>query len=177
MLWDCGIQSVILYCPQMHWNRRYSFALSSLKVDKSICWWVIIKSLTQWSCLFIGTDASHIDLAFISLSLSVRCIKVHDPLVSPTVCQSTRSVYFVVLPSVSTSSFCIHGFMRIHLPWVVTTFLSSWYDYWGTAVRSFLTLQMLFWFGPPYFDWVEARRRIDTCSIPLVRASGTKDIE
>ena len=43
--------------------------------------------------------------------------------------------------------------------------------------KEFLTLQMLFKFGPSYFDWVEARRRIDKCSIPLVRVSGKKDTE
>ena len=32
---------------------------------------------------------------------------------------------------------------------------------------EFKTLQMLFWSGPTYFGWVEARRRIDTCSILL----------
>ena len=30
---------------------------------------------------------------------------------------------------------------------------------------EFSTLHMLLWFGPLYFDWVEARRHIDTCSI------------
>ena len=39
------------------------------------------------------------------------------------------------------------------------------------------TLQMLLWFGPSYLDRVEARRHTDACSIPVVRVSGTKDIE
>ena len=42
---------------------------------------------------------------------------------------------------------------------------------------EFSTLQKLLWFVPSYFAWVEARQRIDTRSIPLVRASGKKDTE
>ena len=61
-------------------------------------------------------------------------VEVLDPLVSPTVYRQRRSVYFVVLPSVQDrgvfaafqySSFCIHGFWMVLLPWAVTTFLSS----------------------------------------------------
>ena len=61
MLLDRWIQCVSSPCPQVHWNMRYSSALSSLKANKSIRWWLKIRSLAQWSCLFIGTDASHID--------------------------------------------------------------------------------------------------------------------
>ena len=61
-------------------------------------------------------------------------VEVLDPLVSPTVYHLRRSEHFVFLPSVQyrgvyaafqCSSFCVHGFLMIHLPWVVTTFLSS----------------------------------------------------
>ena len=64
-------------------------------------------------------------------------VAVLDPLVSPSVYQLRLSVYFVVLPSVhyggvfaafQCSSFCVHGFMMILLPRVVTTFLSSGND-------------------------------------------------
>ena len=60
-------------------------------------------------------------------------VEVLDLLVSPSVYQLRLSVYFVVLPSsifevnlrlVFVAPSCIHGFMMILLPWVVTTFLS-----------------------------------------------------
>ena len=61
-------------------------------------------------------------------------VELLDLLVSPTVYQLRRSVYFVVLPSIQYTgviaafqylSFCIHGLLMSLLPWVVTTFLSS----------------------------------------------------
>ena len=61
-------------------------------------------------------------------------VEVLGPPFSPTVYQLRRSENFVVLPSVQNRgavaafqypSFCIHGFLMIHLPWVVTTFLST----------------------------------------------------
>ena len=61
-------------------------------------------------------------------------VEVLDPFVSPSVYQLIFSVYFVILPSVPDrsvfapflhSSFCIHGFVMIFLPWVVTTLLSA----------------------------------------------------
>ena len=61
-------------------------------------------------------------------------VEVLDPLVSPSVYQLRFSENFVVLPSAPyrsvfaafrCSSFCIHGFVMIFLPWVVTSFKSS----------------------------------------------------
>ena len=43
--------------------------------------------------------------------------------------------------------------------------------------KEFSTLQKLLGFGPSYFDGVEDRRHTDTCSIPLVHASGKTDTE
>ena len=64
----------------------------------------------EWSCLFIGIDASHVDGAFKSQSLSRRCnttvanlgdvVEVLDILLSPVVYQLRLSVYLVILPSV-----------------------------------------------------------------------------
>ena len=131
VLLDCGIQHVILSCPQMHWNLKYSFALSSLKADKSMC-----------SCLFIGIDASHVDCAFISWSLSERCImtdvnlgdavEVLDPLVSPTVYKLRRSVYFVVLPSVQCRGVFAafqYSFLFLH-----------WWLFWWSCCHGLLPL-------------------------------------
>ena len=53
VLLDRWIQCVILSCSQLYWNVRYSFALSSLKAGTNIRWWFTIRSLTQWSCLFL----------------------------------------------------------------------------------------------------------------------------
>ena len=44
------------------------FALSA-----SICWWLEIGSLTQWSCLFIGIYSSHEQRIFTTISLFARC--------------------------------------------------------------------------------------------------------
>ena len=61
-------------------------------------------------------------------------VEVLDPLYSPTVYQLRSSVYFVVLLSVlyrgvfvslRCTSSCIHGFLMIHLPWVVSALSPS----------------------------------------------------
>ena len=132
---------------------------------------------------------------FITISLAVRrvvldvnrseAVEALDVSFSPPDRHLRSLVYLVVLPSaeyrrmVATflcSSFCVNGFRMIFLPWIVSVLSSSSLNC-RPIVLSFSTLQMLLWFGPPYLDWVEARPHIDTCSIPLVRVSGKKDIE
>ena len=62
-------------------------------------------------------------------------VEVLDQLVSPTMHQLRRSIFFVFLPSVQyrgkfaavfrCSSPCIHGFGMICLPWIMSTFSRS----------------------------------------------------
>ena len=82
----------------LYWNVTYSFTLSSLKANKRIGWWFVIRSLIQWSCLFIGINAS----------LGIPRHSANGP-ISKCICR------------VSVLLFGIHGFVMILLPWVVTT--------------------------------------------------------
>ena len=147
----------------MHWNLRYSFALSSLKADKSIRWWFIFWSLTQW-VLLVLLESTPLMLIVLSYrcSVSVRCImtdvnlgnvvEVLDPLLSPTVYQLRRSVYFVVLPSVQYRSvFAAVQYSSSLHPWLFDdpsamdcdhfSFLWVWLLRHGS--KEFWTLQMM----------------------------------
>ena len=147
MIYILVVDTVVLL---LHWNRRFSCRM---------CFHIVVAVGEV-----LTTDVNLGDV-----------VEVLDPLFSPTVYQLRSWVCFVVLRSVQyrgvfvsfrCSSSCIHGFLMIHLSLVVSALSPS---YGG---KEFSTLQKLLWFVPSYFDWVEVRRRIDTCSIPLVRASG-----
>ena len=146
MLSDCWIQCVILSCSLFYWNMRYSFAFSLLKADKRLCWWFINRSLTRWSCWFIGINASHIDSCYFVLVVG----KVHESWcnrgtwrTSPSIRSPHETLDILrFLPSVQYrgvfaaflySSFCIHGFVMIFWPWIVITVQSSWNDVSGTV--------------------------------------------
>ena len=163
---------------------RYEVLLCLVLVG---CWqanllMIYNRSLTQWSCLFIVTISLFVGWFITDANLG-DVIAIIDVLFSPIVHQLRCSVDLVVLSSVQHGG-KVAAVFRWH-PWLwqdlsamdYVRFFSLltrllWYE-----SMEFSTLQKLLWFVPSYLDWVVARRRIDTCSTPLVRASGKKDTD
>ena len=193
--WTAGC--IVLFCLVRKcvgtWGTTLPWA--RLKADKSVCWWFIIWSLTQWSCFFIGINTFSRRVCFhIVVAVgrvlpdwcqSWRCSRgtwptsqsSRAPIEKLDISFCHRSNTESVFAAFQYSSFCIHGFLLIHLPLVLSALSPSWQDYCGLVVLSFQRIKSCSVSVHRTLGWVEARRRMDTCSIPLVRASGRKDTE
>ena len=79
--WTVRSKCVVLACPQMYQNLRYTFAFVLLKAYKRICWWFKSFSFPQWYCLTVWIGAFHVQRTFITMSLSVWDF-AHDPILN-----------------------------------------------------------------------------------------------
>ena len=136
VLLDCGIQCVILSCPQVR-----PCALSSTP-------------LVRWARHLSCRVRFHIEVAVGKvLPDGWQSCSAIGPLLR---CLRVFSLLLFLHPWLF--------FSMIHLPLVVSALSASW------------PLQDLLLFGPSYFDWVEVKRRMDTCLISLVPVSGKKTL-
>ena len=106
---------------------------------------VLIRSLKQWSSLFVGINASHTNSAVISYSLSVKCIipgvnlgdviEVLDIRLRPSDRYLRRSVYIICLPSVQYGGvFAAFLYSFLH-PWLCDDLFAKDCDHFSFLLK------------------------------------------